>query len=283
MSRPTNGSPLTATSPHSLTHPSGELLGFGEQTSCHMLLSCCLTPNSFLSTEADIQTRGEPRAAHSCALPVPPSSPSAPRCLPSDARRLAASRAEHCLALLFSSYKGHPHSSADSVGWLECQEMRLSFSLIVCKLVFCIQSNSVTHSTLWASALPANPPWKGPWELQTQKLCLVPPPWVTSLFFQGRRRCFCFSPHSPHSLSHSDQVLWLFGRSSLLPRVGEPAHTAPRFHQHLQPLQAATDGSRQHNPLNSRGICTPSHLLWALLSRSKHRREPTQKTQTKQS
>lgn len=154
-----------------------------------MLLTRCLTPNysdSFLSTEADVQTRGKPRAAPQQCCPSAPSTPSAPRCLLSDARRPAASRAEHCLALVFTSYKGHPHSSADCVGWSECQEMRLSSSLIVCKLVFCIQSDSVIHSTLWASALPANPPWKGPWELQ--KLCLVPPPWAASLFFQGHRQ-----------------------------------------------------------------------------------------------
>lgn len=139
----------------------------------------------------------ESQENHSSAAPVPPSTPGAPHWLLSDVHRLAASRAEHCLALVLTASKGHPHSSADCVGWSECQGMRLSSSLIVCKLVFCIQSDSVIRSTPWASALPANPPWKSPWEPQIQKLCLVPPPWVTSLFFRGHRQRFWFSPHNP--------------------------------------------------------------------------------------
>lgn len=174
-----------------------------------------------------------------------PSAPQHPQCpsLP------AASRAEHCLALVLTSCKGHPHSSADCVGWSECQEMRLSSSLIACKLVFCIQSDSVIHSTLWASALPANPPWKSPRELQIQKLCLVPPLWVPSLFFSGSQAVILFFSPQSTRLFHAESRF--FGSLVGELRVGEPAHTAPKFHQHLQPLQAATDGSRQHNPQNS--------------------------------
>lgn len=194
----------------------------------------------------------ESQENHSSAAPVPPSTPGAPHWLLSDVHRLAASRAEHCLALVLTASKGHPHSSADCVGWSECQGMRLSSSLIVCKLVFCIQSDSVIRSTPWASALPANPPWKSPWEPQIQKLCLVPPPLGHKSLFSGSQAAILvFSPQSTH-LFHAESKFFgsLAGvpfccvRGNLHIRHPNPTNTS-------RALQAATDGSRQHNPLNS--------------------------------
>lgn len=78
-------------------------------------------------------------------------------CQAMSAGRLPA--AQGCLAggVFFQLHKGHSHSFADCVGWLERQEMRLRSSLIaVCKLALWIQSHSTTPSTRRAPVLTAH-------------------------------------------------------------------------------------------------------------------------------